>query len=162
MTVSAAASKIYQAAKKAASGIWAWRSEWSKAMKKAWKKNMSGIQIVDSYTTGATTTTIITGITEEQAWDYGLAAYDTDAGVKISTTNKKEASIINLMMETIAHSQPRNITGKYIELTLVTEQNELKRGREWYASPKNIRENNLPECWNGELVCYVYNVKKEK
>jgi len=35
MTVSETASTIYQAAKKAATGDWAWRLEWSKAMKQA-------------------------------------------------------------------------------------------------------------------------------
>ena len=39
MTVSKTASKIYQAAKlNNKKGVWAWRAEWSKAMKQAWRK----------------------------------------------------------------------------------------------------------------------------
>lgn len=41
MTVSTTASMIYKTAKKAATGDWAWRLEWSKAMKMAWRKVMS-------------------------------------------------------------------------------------------------------------------------
>ena len=41
MTVSKLASEIYQAAKKAATGEWIWNSEWSKAMKQAWKEVIS-------------------------------------------------------------------------------------------------------------------------
>jgi hypothetical protein len=41
MTVSAIASGIYQAAKKAAKDVWEWRAEWSKAMKKARRKVMN-------------------------------------------------------------------------------------------------------------------------
>lgn len=40
MTVSKIASKIYQAAKAVCKGVWEWRSEWSKAMKQAWRKVM--------------------------------------------------------------------------------------------------------------------------
>ena len=40
MTVSEIASKIYQAAKAAAKGIWNWRMEWSMAMKQAWREVM--------------------------------------------------------------------------------------------------------------------------
>lgn len=40
MTVSAIASKSYQAAKAVKKGVWAWRLEWSKAMKMAWRKIM--------------------------------------------------------------------------------------------------------------------------
>lgn len=36
MTVSAIASSIYQAAKKAATAAWNWRLQWAKAMKEAW------------------------------------------------------------------------------------------------------------------------------
>ncbi len=40
MTISATASTIYKAAKKATIGDWSWRTEWSKAMKMAWGKVM--------------------------------------------------------------------------------------------------------------------------
>lgn len=38
MTVSKIASRIYQAAKAKAKGVWSYRAEWSKAMKAAWRK----------------------------------------------------------------------------------------------------------------------------
>ena len=41
MTVSKIASKIYQAAKAVAKGVWEWRLEWSRAMKQAWRKVMN-------------------------------------------------------------------------------------------------------------------------
>lgn len=45
MTVAKIASKIYQAAKAACNGIWAWRLEWSKAMKQAWRQIMKKSEI---------------------------------------------------------------------------------------------------------------------
>lgn len=41
MTVSIVASKIYQAAKAECKGVWDWRTEWSKAMKQAWREVMT-------------------------------------------------------------------------------------------------------------------------
>ena len=44
MTVSKIASKIYQAAKAAATGEWVWNMEWSKAMKKACMETKKAIK----------------------------------------------------------------------------------------------------------------------
>ena len=41
MNISEIASNLYRAAKKAATGVWIWRAEWSAAMKKAWRKLMT-------------------------------------------------------------------------------------------------------------------------
>ncbi|GEM_PF-4309606 len=44
MTVSKIASKIYQAEKKAARGVWVWRMEWSKATKQAYGEIMKTVK----------------------------------------------------------------------------------------------------------------------